>query len=108
MEIYYIIETIANATYRSVNVTGDIGKKRDKVVMEDSQDTLKISIPIVDDSSAEPDEIFRVRLESVQLVSPAYNESQLPRIGTSSSIRVIIEANDGAQGELSFAADSVK
>ena len=101
---------MTNATkYKGANIREDVGKQEDMFVMNDNQDTVKISIPINDDSLAEPDEIFRVRLTLVRLISASYNESQqLPTIGKSSSVLVLIEANDGAQGELSFAPHSVK
>ena len=110
LEIYYNLSTVSNHTvYNGANITDDIGKQQDMVVMNDKQDTVKISIPIKDDSKPEPDEIFRVRITSVRLVSPSYNQSQQqPRIGKSSSVLILIEANDGAQGELSFAPSSVK
>ena len=78
------------------------------VTMEENQDTVKITLPLIDDSVPEPDEIFRVNLTSVRLVSAGYNNSQLPIIGQLSSLDVLIEANDGARGELSFTHESVK
>jgi len=79
--------------------------------MEEGQDTIKITLPLADDQMPEPDEAFNIVLTSVKLVSTAaYNDSNKspPIIGKFNTSLVVIEANDGARGELSFAPRSVK
>ncbi|XP_066912895.1 adhesion G-protein coupled receptor V1-like isoform X2 [Clytia hemisphaerica] len=107
LEIYYDILPVANTTYQPASITEDVGQQRNMVTMEENQDTIKITLPLIDDSAPEPDEIFRVNITSVRLASNAYNNSQLPIIGQSSSLDILIEANDGARGELSFTHESV-
>ena len=89
----------------------DIGLQRNRVTIEEGVDTIKITVPLIDDQMPEPDEAFYVVLTSVKLVSTAvYNDSNKspPVIGKFNTSLVVIEANDGARGELSFAPLSVK
>lgn len=71
---------------------------------------MKITIPIVNDDQPEVDEAFYVNLVSVQLLSAhaQTNTTVPPLIGKARTLLVVIDANDGARGVLSFAQGSLK
>lgn len=111
IDVYYQLKSATNTTYHPASILDDIGLQQNRFTMEEGQDTIKITLPLADDQMPEPDEAFNIVLTSVKLVSTAaYNDSNKspPIIGKFNTSLVVIEANDGARGELSFAPRSVK
>ena len=71
-------------------------------------DSGSITVSILDDDEPEENELFVVSLDSVQLLSPSLSGTVSPRLGTSSTMDIVIDANDGTRGELMFKPESVK
>lgn len=89
------------------SVIDDIGFNQSTVDIPDGVDSVKLSIPIVDDEVPEIDEGFTVKLMSVQLIDGS-NSSSPPKLGISTQVEIVINANDDARGKLSFALESLK
>ena len=72
------------------------------IIIPDGSDSATIRINIIDDNIPEQDEAFFVNITGVALIG-ANNLTTPPKIGSSTYMQIIIEANDGTQGELAFA-----
>ncbi len=73
------------------------------VIVPNGKDSGSIFISIINDTTPEQDEAFYVNITSVELKNGG-NVSAPPKIGPLRSMQMQIEANDGTQGELAFAA----
>eukprot|EP00118_Oscarella_pearsei_P022727 m.265821 g.265821 ORF g.265821 m.265821 type:complete len:6112 (+) comp40493_c2_seq23:779-19114(+) len=76
------------------------------VALADGVNSAQISVDINDDSVPEVDEAFLVNLTSVVLVSGGDGKGVPPRLGSDSTAEIIIQANDGTEGEFTFAVTS--
>ena len=73
------------------------------ISIPDGSDSATIRVNIIDDNIPEQDEAFFVNITGVELVGSS-NMTTPPKIGPLNYMQIQIEANDGTQGELAFAA----
>ena len=73
------------------------------IIIPDGSDSATIRVNIINDNIPEQDEAFFVNITSVALVG-ASNLTTPPKIGSLTYMQIVIQANDGTQGELAFAA----
>eukprot|EP00794_Sanderia_malayensis_P009868 gene9868-10878_t len=73
------------------------------VIITNGNDSGSIYIDVINDMTPEQDEAFFVNITKVELRNGG-NVTVPPKIGGLRSMQIQIEANDGTQGELSFAA----
>lgn len=108
LQLFYDILPIpANNTLKPANLLDDVQVTKSYMVFQDGEDSVKISIVIKNDEQLEVDEGFYVKLTSVKLLSK--NTTNMPPVlGSIDTLLVVIEANDGARGVLSFAQQSLK
>ena len=93
-----ISETITEGIYgEDFNSTAN-----NTIIIPDGSDSATIRVNIIDDNIPEQDEAFYVNITGVALIG-ASNLTTPPKIGSSTYMQIIIEANDGTQGELAFA-----
>ena len=99
----YQLQGIALSQTVTKATPGQDVTSNNSIVIPDGSDSGIIHINIINDNIPEQDETFFVNITSVHLKG-SNNTTSLPRIGGLRSIRIQINANDGTQGELAFAA----
>ncbi|XP_057301693.1 adhesion G-protein coupled receptor V1-like isoform X2 [Hydractinia symbiolongicarpus] len=108
VDIYYEVQSVNSSLHiANASIPEDVLVQTPSVRIRDGIDSVKLLIPIVNDDLPEINEGFVVKLTSVVLRTTPKNSSMLPKIGLLRDVVVVIDANDGAAGELFFTAASL-
>ena len=106
---YEILGNSLNGSVKPASILEDVGVANGSIQVQNGSNAVKIRVPLIDDSIPEIDEGFTVHLKSVQLLSSLNSSTVQPRIDKNNNVVfVVIQANDGANGELSFDPKSIE
>ena len=98
-----------NSSVEAASVLEDVGVANGSIQVQNGSNAVKIRVPLIDDSIPEIDEGFTVHLKTVKLLSSSNSSTLQPRIDKNNNkVFVVIQANDGANGELSFDSKSIE
>ena len=98
-----------NSSVEAASVLEDVGVANGSIQVQNDSNAVKIRVPLIDDSIPEIDEGFTVHLKTVKLLSSSNSSTLQPRIDKNNNkVFVVIQANDGANGELSFDSKSIE
>ena len=98
-----------NSSVEAASVLEDVGVANGSIQVQIGSNAVKIRVPLIDDSIPEIDEGFTVHLKTVKLLSSSNSSTLQPRIDKNNNkVFVVIQANDGANGELSFDSKSIE
>ena len=106
---YEILGNSLNSSVEPASVLEDIGVANGSIQVQNGLNAVKIRVPLIDDNMPEIDEGFTVHLKTVKLLLSSNSSTVQPRIDKNNNIVfVVIQANDGANGELSFDSKSIE
>ena len=106
---YEILGNSLNGSVKPASILEDVGVANGSIQVQNGSNAVKIRVPLIDDSIPEIDEGFTVHLKSVKLLSSLNSSTVQPRIDKNNNVVfVVIQANDGANGELSFDPKSIE
>ena len=106
---YEILGNSLNSSVEAASVLEDVGVANGSIQVQNGSNAVKIRVPLIDDSIPEIDEGFTVHLKTVKLLSSSNSSTLQPRIDKNNNkVFVVIQANDGTNGELSFDSKSIE
>ena len=76
------------------------------VVIPSEETTAMITVNVVDDNIPELNEMFSIRLTSVELVDGSEDVTVLPTLGTSTEVTITIESSDDPFGSISLTQET--